>query len=47
MLRRLSAATMAAVNGHFAETILGVATIRDYNLQAKESLNYYIFKRKW
>ena len=33
LLRRMSAASMAVVNGHIAESIAGVATIRDYNIQ--------------
>ena len=32
-LRRSASATMALVNGHMSETMLGVATIRTYKIQ--------------
>ena len=35
LLRRMSAASMATVNGHIAESIAGVSTIRDYVIQPR------------
>ena len=34
-LRRSASATMAHVNGHMSETLLGVATIRTYKIQTQ------------
>ena len=35
MLRRSAMATMAMVNGHMSETLLGVSTIRAYRIQTE------------
>ena len=35
MLRRSGSATMALVNGHMSETLIGVSTIRAYRIQTQ------------
>ena len=43
MLRRSGSATMALVNGHMSETLIGVSTIRAYRIQTQVNINYYYY----
>ena len=38
MLRRSGSATMALVNGHMSETLIGVSTIRAYRIQTQVNI---------